>query len=253
MTLLCAPLLLLLLGFKGITRLTVEATSDFKFAYKVDCPSVSDSKDVVSCAVDCSQDTLCNGFAVSPDAKCWKVARLLALSSGPCRLFLRPRFGNLRGQCPQVFDIAVPSSPDRLFSYMTGRRELADIAPTCERAGGEIADLYQGNSMLELRETIYKFTLSKTSSSCMHFSENNVQCNLVIGARTMTDGKDRWIQSQASFGPMKAKFDSITHSTCNTYFTMTIWINSKRQYLFINLKCVSSGYHLYTPVCQCKL
>ena len=69
----------------------------------------------------------------------------------------------------------------------------------------------------------------------------------------MSDGVDRWIQSQAPFGPMKAKYDRITHNTCNTYFTATVYMDGSGQYKRMVLKCVAAGYPMYAPVCQCKL
>lgn len=230
----------------------VQSSLDLQFASMVDCPT-DKSSDATSCASGCSLDASCNGLALSSRRFCWQVTGLLTASAhGACRLFLKQKLVRLYNKCPG-FDIAVPASTDRLFKFTGELKFSTDIESTCTKIGGQLADMYQGDTMLQVKNVIYDLYLRKSIHSCIYFNDQNVQCSMVLSARTLS-GIDRWIPSNANFAPMKAKFDSIAknHDSCSTYFSMTIWLNVTRHYLLLKLKCVRPSNKNYVPVCHCK-
>lgn len=229
-------------------------SQDFQFVADLACSSMGQTlKSVLFCASTCAQENICTGFVWSSlDKQCVLVYQLLldTSSTGPCRYFLRPHIKALRQKCPSSYNIAVPSSPDRLFMYTTSKRKGDQLESRCTSLGGSLADMYQGNTMLEMKQVIYDNFLSKNRGPCNYFSYSNVQCNLAISAKTI-NGVNLWIPSNASFAPMQAKFDTIASSKCSLHFCITVWLNRDRQYLKIELKCASVNHKIYLPICQC--
>lgn len=160
----------------------------FRFMSDVSCPSLNEEfKTVLHCAANCSWNYYCNGFVWSPDTRQCLLVYLLTINTsfrGPCRYFLKPYIIPLLQRCPNYY-ISVPSSKDRLFLY-TASKIVGNLSESrCTSLGGILADMYQDNTMLEVKKIVYDFYLRQNMDPCIKYSPTNVQCYLVIGTKTI--------------------------------------------------------------------
>ena len=233
-----------------------DNTHDFQLISFVSCGlSYPRRIDAFTCTSECSKDASCTGVILRGNGACQiLINRILKVNdtTDRCLYFLRPRFVDAqrqRNKCPSDFDLKIPSTPDRYFKLIQKRH--SDITPQCSTLGAELADLHQGNSLLEMRVLLYNIYFNTKNSFCVHYNFTNIQCNVVIAARTTEDGIKHWIPSKAFFNTSNV-YNDYNSKNCSTYFTLTILINGNFRHTNTVLQCVDPSFANYLPLCQCR-
>lgn len=202
----------------------------------VSCPCLNEEfKTVLHCAAECFRNYYCNGFVWSPDTRqCFLIYLVTINTSWKRTLSLCSR---------DTQTTASPYHPVKTVSFCTWRQRLWGTFQTDDVLvwEGFWPTRIKNNTVLEMKKIVYDFFLRQNMDPCIKYSPTNVQCYLVIVAETI--GSENLLQQNVSLSSMMGMFDIISKNTCNSFFSITIWLDEDTS--LVDLKCTIPSLLFY--------
>lgn len=251
--------LLVLSSVLVLCRSTSVHMVGFTFLFKTSCTKELLSKEktrIFSCAAACGKEAFCVGFQWSPDSRqCQLVRKFLKTSNstGRCRYYQKNHTDTSHSRCGKDFNIAVGTTPGRVFRLGKTRVNVKAASDECKANGGELASLHEDRAVDEIPRYIFKVFFSRDLSYCDEGPHGNFHCRILIGARTLDNGEDQWINSEQPFAPIKAKFGFPSDKECKTFYVIKIRMDPTGTYEDTKLMCAKSLSKVYNTLCQCRV